>query len=232
MEECEAPRRGRFPAGAFVLGQQSRIRGCAPWRRGGAAGGGPPPPGPLPASRAGGGELRRQLRLRTATAPAARGPSPPAPLPQTARERGERRFERIGGRRAPAEGPSPRPPPRSFLAERGRTSRRDGTLPFHLPPPRSLWGRVGEGALRPRTSHLPLCTELAHAQPSPSSFGGGWASNASPGEGALGPRHRDGDPAVSRSAAVLSYSRTFVLQCRPACGPCPHAPILPGSHIP
>jgi hypothetical protein len=65
-------------------------------------------------------------------------------LPQKPLGEVELRLVHLGGRCAACRGP---PPP--LRGGRGRTSRRDGAVPLHLPPPRSLWGRVGEGGAPP-----------------------------------------------------------------------------------
>src|SRR5687767_6946968 len=70
-------------------------------------------------------------------------PSPPAPLPRCAGERGE--FDPATNGidlrpRSPTPGPSPLVP-----RGEGRIRSRRDRLPAVLPPPRSLWGRAGEG---------------------------------------------------------------------------------------
>src|SRR5687768_2884133 len=119
-----------------------------------------PSPGPSPLVPRGEGRIRSRVSSHpTASA----GPPPPGPLPsQTARGEGEnsialrqstsRLDRRLGGSTTGTElapdrvplSPCPSPPLRG---RKGRIRSYDNALSAVLPPPRSLWGRAGEGGL-------------------------------------------------------------------------------------
>jgi hypothetical protein len=112
----------------------------------------------------------------------------PRPLPVRSSRRGEYGAARIGARRqgsncvrgAPPYSPRLAPPPKT-PGGGGLRSRFEGAS--HLPPPRCLWGRAGEGGGPPsRTDPAEAHRPLPYVN-LPRQFRGRWAGGAGP-EGA------------------------------------------------
>ena len=226
---CEAPRR-ESPGGALLRGGWRTMKqGCgvrARWRRR-CSGRRAPSPRPPPPLRGGRGRTARATSTANCTATStangnfnfnfngegngARFAEPLTPGPSPANCAGEGRTH-LASRTAVTGGlcqPSPSPSQFATSCPSVRYS------PVPNPPPAVL----GEGGrvMRARVGARPGPATATSPRPCPI--------------------HSRTDALTHFRTSVLQYFRTFVLpysriQCRPACGPCPHAPILPGSHIP